>query len=348
MNRKSLLQNMALLIGASVLSVLAVGFLYEATHALFVSKIHLRWRTGLHKNWVTPNTAFDPELGWTVRKGRSDPRNGLRISSNSLGFRSPEPDPERKMIAILGDSVAWGDGVSDDQTISFFLDRRLSPRGTQVQNLGVCGYGTDQALLFFRRHLKDLPNLLHVVLIVCTVNDLADVSTNSAYGKRKPLFVLDGARLVQTEPRIRKYGLRNLLSLVHLARRLENSHPAVTAWLGRAAGDRRLPDGEARSVLLACLEEMDRLSRERGARFTAVISPRPRDFESKTPELAWFEEAVPNRGLNAVLLMEEFRKRGLGWKSLFLVNEAGLDQSHYSPGGSERVAEILSAIIPPK
>ncbi|MDA1209160.1 MAG: hypothetical protein O2904_03990 [bacterium] len=39
------------------------------------------------------------------------------VTTNSLGFRSPELDPNKPMIAILGDSITFGYGVADDETL---------------------------------------------------------------------------------------------------------------------------------------------------------------------------------------------------------------------------------------
>ena len=63
--------------------------------------------------WHDINTQFDAELGWrTIPNRHSEAWGG--ITSNSLGFRSPEPLPGKPVIAVAGDSVAFGFGVSDE------------------------------------------------------------------------------------------------------------------------------------------------------------------------------------------------------------------------------------------
>jgi len=95
---------------------------------------------------------FDAELGWTTRRSF---RNATgTITSNSQGARGqreyarPRPSGVRR-VATFGDSFTYGAEVLDDETWQASLER-ADPR-LEVPNYGVGGYGTDQALLRFRR-----------------------------------------------------------------------------------------------------------------------------------------------------------------------------------------------------
>src|SRR3989338_8286393 len=60
------------------------------------------------------------------------------VTTNSLGFRSPEPDSAKPMIALVGDSITFGYGVADDETLAANLQKLLP--GYDIQNAGVPGY----------------------------------------------------------------------------------------------------------------------------------------------------------------------------------------------------------------
>jgi hypothetical protein len=96
--------------------------------------------------------AFDPLLGWT---NRPDSRSEDGLASVNLdGLRGPrrharEPDPGRTRIACFGDSYTFGDEVRDEWAYPYLLEE-LYP-DYEALNLGVSAYGTDQALLRFRR-----------------------------------------------------------------------------------------------------------------------------------------------------------------------------------------------------
>jgi hypothetical protein len=103
-----------------------------------------------------PAVTFDSELGWAPKpfyRARID-RVGM-VTTNSLGFRSSELDSHRDKIVILGDSVAWGYGVDDTETLSSRLQDKLSGRRLQVVNMAVAGYGPDQEYLWLKRNVSN-------------------------------------------------------------------------------------------------------------------------------------------------------------------------------------------------
>ena len=93
----------------------------------------------------------DPELGWSLRPDLELPVE----TTNSQGFRGVrEFDTERTpgipRGVFLGDSLTYGAYVGDDETYPARIGELLD--NTEVLNLGVSGYGTDQILL---RWLRD-------------------------------------------------------------------------------------------------------------------------------------------------------------------------------------------------
>jgi len=101
-------------------------------------------------NYLVP----DRELGWTVKPHGRSP-DGL-YESNAEGARAAgdrvygvRPPPGRIRLVTVGDSCTHGDGVSVEDTWQRDLERRRAD--LDVINLGVPGYGTDQAYLRWRR-----------------------------------------------------------------------------------------------------------------------------------------------------------------------------------------------------
>jgi lysophospholipase L1-like esterase len=96
-----------------------------------------------------------PTRGWAVKPNlRNLPVfEGKALSSNSRGARGEREYAEPKLdgvmrILVFGDSVTFGDEVSDDETYVAHLQAMLP--GTEVLNLGVHGYGHDQMLLYLQ------------------------------------------------------------------------------------------------------------------------------------------------------------------------------------------------------
>lgn len=151
-----------------------------------------------------PNTIFDvdADLGWS-NAPHGTAHDGFE-STNSRGFRGsheyavPKPDGVTR-VAVFGDSFTWGADVRDAETYPAQLEQ-LAP-DLEVPNLGVSAYGTDQALLRFRRDGADL-EADHVVAGVMLENIGRNVNRYrplwlpfSTVSCVKPRLVLDGDEL---------------------------------------------------------------------------------------------------------------------------------------------------------
>lgn len=100
----------------------------------------------------------DPEIGWTIgpdgEQEASDEAPAYR--SNRQGVRAdparvyaPDPPPGKVRIVTVGDSFTHCDDVADTETWQRYLEGDNAD--LEVLNLGVPGYGSDQALLRWRR-----------------------------------------------------------------------------------------------------------------------------------------------------------------------------------------------------
>jgi hypothetical protein len=141
---------------------------------------------------------YDPLRGWAVKSDLKRVRvfNDRFLSSDHLGIRGEREyvlgsRGKKPRVLVFGDSYAFGEEVSDDQTFSAQLEK-LSP-GLEVINMGVHGYGYDQSLIYF----EQVGRSLHPDLVVLVVND-AD-TRRGLLGFRdyaKPHFKLSGESLV--------------------------------------------------------------------------------------------------------------------------------------------------------
>jgi hypothetical protein len=92
-----------------------------------------------------------PTRGWEMVPGSTHYTYHHRVLVNSLGLRGPEPGsrrPGEQRVLFLGDSLTYGQGVADDETVPGALEAALRARGGDwsVVNGGLRAYGTAQEL----------------------------------------------------------------------------------------------------------------------------------------------------------------------------------------------------------
>ena len=147
--------------------------------------------------------SFDAELGWTVAPKRRS--SDGRVCTNSLGARGEREYAPEKPAGILravffGDSYTWCDEVDDASTFEAQLEA-LDPR-IEAFNFGVAAYGTDQALLRWRRDGRALG-----ADVACLGILLENIGRNvnryrplwypaSASNGAKPRFLVEGGELL--------------------------------------------------------------------------------------------------------------------------------------------------------
>jgi len=88
-----------------------------------------------------------PKLGWALRPGL----HLQALNTNSMGMRGLHEFPlmhaDQLRVLFVGDSYTFGWGVADDEAFPAVL-AELAPEW-EIMNLGVPGYGADQALLMY-------------------------------------------------------------------------------------------------------------------------------------------------------------------------------------------------------
>jgi len=298
-------------------------------------------RESKNETWHNPNTKFDSGLGWApIPNSDIKPYWGGSIQTNSHGFRSEEIDQSKHQIVILGDSVAWGLGVSNHETAAYYLDQQVAPHGYQVHNLGVSGYGIGQDYLMLERNVDKFDSLKKVILILAN-NDMSDTDGNTSYGKRKPLFILEEGELKLKNKWIFKYCLRNIFSKSHLLRKYrkyttnQGEYPAIQRYFMRFAGDIET-GGAAQEVAKRLFKKMEALAQSRGAELLVVISTVSTDFDEKYHGLVWFQKHFQSSEYDYIDFYELIKERGVDISKLYIS-----DNVHLSPYGNKFLSELI-------
>lgn len=232
----------------------------------------------------------------------------ISISQNSRGFRDREHAIEKPSgtarILCLGDSFTWGWGVDQADIYTAVLQRRYDEAAAPVEvvNAGVGGYSTDQLLLYLEP--EGLSYTPEWVVYQAAWNDVRDnprTVVEAIY--HKPRFVLEGdgglvlrdcpvpplgtvgalKYFVSRHSRL-AYFLRHRLHVARFARLARDEEAtdatvsAETSGPGTPLPERDgAPPSEGGEVgypfRLFCrlVDEMDRVCREHGASFVALI-----------------------------------------------------------------------------
>lgn len=310
---------------------------------------------------------FDAELGWRNEPGTCEAA-GRRcfdsIGARGRGERAPAPAPGVARVACFGDSYTYGSDVDDGEDWPAQLDA-LDP-DLEVLNLGVGGYGTDQALLRFRREGPELG--ADVVLVGLLVENIGrNVNRyrplyypSTVACSAKPRFALvDGALELVPLPYARR---RDLLDAVASGRVLDDladheywrgdrplfaGSALARVVAGWSAYRRRQPEtlwrdreGEPFRVTVAILEAFQREARAAGARRVGVlVFPRPRELEDLarrgTPFWGTLLEALDERGIPCLDLAPTLAARG--------GDPPYTGGGHLDPEGNRVVAEEVRA-----
>jgi hypothetical protein len=294
---------------------------------------------------------FSPEYGWIGRPGAVASMGSGRVTLNRNGYRGPELPPRRDggptRVVVIGDSIAFGYGVADEQTFTHLLDTR--DKGIAAANMGVQGFGPGQELLVLQREgLRADPDV--VVLAVCFRNDLADaVLPVALYNgvNPRPRYRLVADQLVLDDAGVRLSAFARVVSWLsdhsHLYNRLSallaRPEPSEESWRIRKADALRDSDYALR-LSVALVLEMQRLCRARGVQLLVATFPGEHAYETEPELQRRFHDALRNAGVRTVALREELRARGLGASDVTL-DETG----HLSPAGHRATAGVLESEI---
>lgn len=299
---------------------------------------------------------YSESYGWAPRPGARFVTEHGPTSINAKGYRgrlvAPQPPPGVKRVVLLGDSIAFGTDVVDQQTFAHLLDSPSA--GLEIVNLAVEGYGLDQELLLLEREgLAYAPAL--VVLNVCLDNDLADIGL--AYflydGEHpKPYFTLEQGELVLHEDQLKRSSWARLgdelrrrsqlyVWLSQWASPQRADAPAEAAaehWTARKT--RALRDPQAQPLSVELVRRMQAAAAGHGAGFLVVLHPDKASFRDGSPWIDALREAPALAGTNVLDLRQAYLAQGARWQDITL-DPIG----HLSPEGHRLAASILADVL---
>lgn len=288
---------------------------------------------------------YSETYGWEPQPGAVTFVDGQRTSINAKGLRGSEHPlarTGRPRLVLLGDSVAFGYGVADDDTFA----ARLETRGYEVVNLAVPGYGTDQELLRFERvGAAYRPDV--VLLHFCAHNDFADNASRVYFYDGlhpKPYFTLEGGHLVPHVGQLHLAPAARAGLWLHehsfLFNLLAGQPPPVGSdWAGRRAA--ALQDAKAaRDLTVHLVERTADAARHAGASFVLVVHPGRRQAREGSAWIDALRDAPELRDVRRIDMGEALAEHGQRLPGLTL-DPIG----HLNAAGHARTAEILDEAL---
>ncbi len=136
----------------------------------------------------------DPLVGYVLRPGLTQWIHDAPVHSDALGLRvppGPPPPADAEVIAVLGDSVAFGYGLADDETIAARLAvvladaRSPGARPVACRTVAMPGWNHANATHFLLDHLDALSP--DIVIYVPVGNDLLDTDGMNERGMRRAM-----------------------------------------------------------------------------------------------------------------------------------------------------------------
>ncbi len=298
----------------------------------------------------------DPSLGWrgkpNVRLRYHRPEFDTLVQYGADGWRQPEPpppaDPARRIL-VLGDSFAWGWGVSQGERFTDLLQARLPPT-VAVYNRSVIGFGTAQQYLLLERELT--ATQYDTVVLTFFINDLFD-NTDGKDGRRPYFELIDGQLLPRNQPALpRTSPVRSFLkdhSRAYLF--LEFAFGMLKRRLASEADDERsyqeggavdFHDLPGYAVTARLLDEMNRLVRAHGARFFLVYIPQRSEWKLESPHpyvravRAMVDDITRRAAIPVIDLSAPFRAQTTAGGELVYPIDA-----HWTPAGHQLAADVL-------
>ncbi|MEO6193367.1 MAG: hypothetical protein ABIS20_10175 [Thermoanaerobaculia bacterium] len=291
----------------------------------------------------------DPASVYTLRpgfRGREIALGGefdVPVAMDGQGLRAqPHTAPPHPRVLAVGDSMTFGEGVTDAQTYSAVLERTL---GVRVDNAGVPGYSSTQMLGHLRRYLPALrPDV--VVMTLSPLWDRQRCASPFVYkdgyivgqGYADRLVLLDG-NLYLRETRLPVLG-----TATAYAERYSNlMRLAIPALAGAARGVVRPRHKEALDPAdveptARNLQAAQKLANRSGARFLAVlIDDRGEEFRRDRQLL---EKRLRELGIPWVAADDLLP--GASWPGLRYPRD-----THWNAAGHEAVGKALAPRIRP-
>jgi lysophospholipase L1-like esterase len=276
---KNWLANLLLIAASVVVTVIGLELLIA-----FLAPQQVRMAT-------TPGSfylRYDANLGWVNREGATGEVTAakgispFKVRVNTQGFRGPEvkipKPPGVRRIAFLGDSNTFGFGIGEGERFTDLLAKRV-PAGTEILNLGVFGYGTDQEAIYLERQaLRFAPDR---VILVVSAGDLSDVMSSVNAGAAKPYcriiagkFSINNIPVPPSTPLMSSRSLASRFKVFlykhsHLYRLAQSRVLALNRYMTDTVQE--MDEREGFAVMVEVIKGMQRVCREGGGDFKVLL-----------------------------------------------------------------------------
>jgi hypothetical protein len=359
---RTVLKNLALL-GAAVVVCLVGAELFFRVWPQFLDEeasLRLHWRELRADVRNQAMTLPDPYLGFLYRPHitRQISRHELNFTftTDEKGFRNPSPWPERADIVVVGDSMAFGYGVDDEQAWVKLVADDLPE--TTIVNLGLIGAGPQQYLRVLESYGLDLDPKL-VLFMLFPGNDLSDAETfrqwldagtSASYedwrirrgqpDARDPLHVvLERSYLVEFLHSVR----RSLTSPVAASTiELDDGRLQLTPELYASSMEKARPGHPVFEMIMASIKEARAVSSRGGSEFLVLLMPAKEEVylpllhEKPPPATAPFAARFEEDGIPYLDLTPPFRAKAREGARLFFEVDG-----HPNEAGCRLIAEVV-------
>jgi hypothetical protein len=288
---------------------------------------------------------YDAAVGWRnipnrVVRDRYGP--GKHVSHDALGHRGGSNASQAIAsgafrVIVAGDSFTYG--LCDDAD-TYPQRLETSRPGLEVLNLGVLGYGLDQAYLHYK---SDAAGFDADLVLMAFIKDDITRMTRSTFLTRnpKPTLVVKDDRLASANVPVPTWGVSSGRSWL-------SRFPGSTALfqLSNTVLDRLVTRVDAVDLAERILLELDLDARSAGRRFAAVYLPSAYAGASDlaeggvSAEIVRLEQFAEDRGILFLNLTEAVRRR-LPEIRTSLFQENG----HYTEEGNAVVARELGLVL---
>lgn len=128
-----------------------------------------------------PLILLDPHVEYYLVPNQSGRRFGQVYRTNRLGMRSDDASLDRlqgeRSVALFGDSIVFGSGLDQDETIGFQLQveirKAMSDEAWIVNAVAASSWGPENILAFYRR-IQPMRGALAVV--IQSTHDIVDIA----------------------------------------------------------------------------------------------------------------------------------------------------------------------------
>ena len=283
---------------------------------------------------------YDPELGWDIETSGDRIRGSMLISK--------VPDKAILRILAVGDSFTFGNDVGEHENFSYLLSKQI-PR-VEVLNMGVPGYGIDQAYLKYRSFGRSYrPD---VVLFGVYVSDYERSSvTFTSYAK--PKFTVADGRLMLTNqpvPTARESLKRidaSLAEKVYIFELLKNAVRKIK--YGSKAKQKFFAENSALitqifSELKSSLSDRQTLLIVHIPKGESFIKEEPFREEVSNSLIAIYEKLrIPYIDLRRAFMTDDIAPTSV--VKTYYVEDSSGSVGHLSPRGHAKVAELIVEVL---